>query len=92
VQAQKLKILIPIFFTFATFITVSTLNKSKPVPTRDSLQTFVELKKAKEQPKTRKRKPRRQKKLKNIKQAPRVSPNVVIMLDMIPSLCYNKDC
>ena len=80
--AQKLKILVPVFFTFATLITASALNKSKPVPTRDSLQTFVELKKAKEQPKIRKRKPRRQKKLKNIKQAPRVSPNVAITMDI----------
>lgn len=68
-------------FTFATLAIAAALNQSSDAPVKRSRDHFVEIKKAKPQPKIKKRSIKR-KKLKNIKQAPRVSPNFAITMDI----------
>ena len=61
----------------ASFLNNESASRNPP-----KHSTPIVLKTAKEQPKVKKRVKRKQKKLKNIKQAPRVSPNFAITMDI----------
>ena len=68
--------------TFSTLLIASFLNNESASRNPPKHSTPIVLKTAKEQPKVKKRVKRKQKKLKNIKQAPRVSPNFAITMDI----------
>ena len=74
---------IALMMTFSTLTVAALLNESsssrhKPV----HHAVAIAAKPSKEKPKAKRRPIKRRKKLKNIKQAPRVSPNVAISLDI----------
>jgi TonB family protein len=70
-------------FTLATLAVAALLNDTSAVRNRpSSAAAAMTVKKTKEKQKIRKRPIRREKKLKNIKQAPRVSPNLHIAVDI----------
>ena len=80
-----------IFFTFMTLVVAAALNSKHDGPIKRTQHRFVEIKKAKEQPRVKKRIRRKPKKLKNIRQAPRVSPNLAISVDVPLEMPQVKD-